>query len=125
VFVANYKPGGRLMWFLVRMVFWLTVVSILLGRAPLSWLGGVERTASLSDKRIPSSQSTLTPADLAATWREPVRAGELLHEVKQRARPHVALRSGDSTRAPASKMHAASTSESRSTPEVKQLGRNE
>ena len=80
------------MWFLVRMVFWLTVVSILLGRAPMSWLGGVEGPASrsrptLSDKSVPLSQNTLTPADLAATWRDPVRVGEPLHEVKQRARP--------------------------------------
>jgi len=70
------------MWFLVRMVFWLTFVSILLGRAPLSWIGGTEGTASLSDKRVLPSQSTLTPADLAATWRDPVRARELLREMQ-------------------------------------------
>jgi hypothetical protein len=78
------------MWFLVRMVFWLTVVSILLGKPPLGWLGGVEGPASrptLSDKRVPPSQNTLTAADIVATWRDPVTAGELLHEMKQRARP--------------------------------------
>jgi hypothetical protein len=78
------------MWFLVRMAFWLTVVSILLGKPPLGWLGGVEGTASrptLSDERVPPSQNTLTPADLVATWRDPVRAGKLLHKVNQHARP--------------------------------------
>src|SRR5262245_44086781 len=102
------------MWFLVRMGFWLTVVSILLGRAPMSWLGGVEGTASLSDKRVPSSQNTLTPADLAATWREPVTAGEPLHDVKKRARP-----SAKSRPASVSKALSTSTAVSRPALEVK------
>lgn len=115
------------MWFLVRMVFWLTFVSILLGRAPLSWIGGAEGTATLSDKRVVPSQSTLTSADLAATWRDPVRAGEPFLEGKQRPRPapHVALRSDNSMQASVSKMHAASTAVSRPVPQVKQLRRDE
>jgi hypothetical protein len=115
------------MWFLVRMVFWLTFVSILLGRAPLSWIGGTEGTASLSDKRVLPSQSTLTPADLAATWRDPVGAGERFLEVKQRPRPapHVALRSDESREASVSKTHAASRTVSRPAPQVKQLRRDE
>ena len=78
------------MWFLLRMAFWLIVVSILLGKSPMGWIVGVEGTASgptERDRRVPPSQNTLTPADLVATWRDPVRAGELFRGMKQRARP--------------------------------------
>jgi hypothetical protein len=67
------------MWFLVRMAFWLSVVSLLLPAAPSKkttsvpqgGARGMSAAESLDKSARKTPQDTLTPADLAVPWRGP------------------------------------------------------
>jgi hypothetical protein len=67
------------MWFLVRMAFWLSVVSLLLPVAPSQkttsvpqgGTRGMSAAESLDKSARKTPQDTLAPADLAVPWRGP------------------------------------------------------
>jgi hypothetical protein len=68
------------MWFLMRMAFWLGVVSLMLPAAPsqkatsvpqVGGTGGMSAAKGVAKSARKTSQDTLMPADLAAPWRGP------------------------------------------------------